>query len=143
MDFSPAKIINSVAFKTFGADKLFQYELLHDYAPKTTWLQTMDEIDQFLTQFAEDDMLVLKPRRGSSGQGVIVCRKSNYDPELIDTHRLAQRGYLGQEFLDTSAGIPGITQQTHDLRIITMIDTIVLCHVRTPPSGSLIGNTHT
>lgn len=141
-NFGSAKIINSVLFRTFGADKFKQYELLRDFFPETRFLETKEDVVDYVDSFKKEELIVLKPCRGASGSGVIVARAGDFSIEQIDQVRLGRKGYLGQYFMDTSIGIPGVANGTHDMRIMTMIDKIVLCHVRIPVEGSLIGNTH-
>lgn len=137
-----ARIVNSPAFKQAYGDKYLQYQRLEKFFPKTTKPTSKDEVAAYLKNFNNEDIVVLKPCRGSSGVGVVVSPAGEVQIEALDQQRLETGGYLGQDFLDTSSGIPGITTGTHDLRIMTMVDTVVLCHVRTPPENSLIGNTH-
>lgn len=139
---SPAKIINSPQFKLFGSSKMNEYELLKNFFPTTTLLIDMKSIKDYVSNREDDEIIVLKPVSGSSGKGVIVSEKKLINYDDIDQDRLSKAGYIGQDFIDTSAGIPNLTKGIHDLRIMTMIDTIVLCHIRTPEDASMIANTH-
>ena len=50
-------------------------------------------------------------------------------------------GAILQEFIDTKAGIPGVCDSYHDLRIAVMNGgAIALTHVRIPEPGSFIAN---
>src|SRR6185436_9953431 len=48
--------------------------------------------------------------------------------------------YLIQEFIDTSAGVPGIVEGIHDFRIVAVSGEPVVCYVRTPPPGKKLAN---
>lgn len=141
-DPSPAKIINTPAFRELCADKNKQKIFLSEFFPITTTLHNLREIEDYLESKDVDELVVLKPISGSSGSGVIIDRKNQVDLSDIHTEALESEGYIAQQFIDTSKGIPGIIESTHDLRIITLGNTVVLCHVRTPQDGSLISNTH-
>ncbi len=141
-DPSPALIINSVSFKSFGGDKIEQYKLLESFFPNTKFLPDIQSVKKYVASKNNDDMVVLKPVKGSSGEGVVISPKESVNYSEINKELLESSGYMGQEFIDTSSGIPGITTGIHDLRIITMINDIVLCHVRTPEDSSKIANTH-
>jgi glutathione synthase/RimK-type ligase-like ATP-grasp enzyme len=79
---------------------------------------------------------VFKPVKGAEGIGVSIERKSLFEnPKApLDFPSLLS------EFLDTSAGIPGIVDGIHDLRVALFDGEMIYSYVRTPPTGSMLAN---
>ncbi|MBI4023153.1 hypothetical protein HY375_03240 [Candidatus Berkelbacteria bacterium] len=139
-DPGPAVITNSPTFKWFCRQKSVTYDYLPDVSPATFYVEDQSGLARALDMLP-GNRVVLKPDAGLSGIDVSITEKVEAN-SLPDIDRLLRGGLIVQEFLDTSAGIPGITESTHDLRIITINNEISLIHVRTPAPGSLVANTH-
>ena len=137
----PAVIRNTSEFKELCNSKIETYKYLKEFFPKTFIAFSKEEILSLLKEI-ETDKIVLKPNRGKEGDDVLIFSKSEINLDLVKEEKLHKDGFLVQEFIDTSAGIPNIATSYHDLRIITFGDKISLCHVRQPQDGSLISNYH-
>ena len=117
------------------------YNYMPKFFPKTYLALNKKELLQSIKKI-KTDKVVLKPNRGKNGEGVYIFDKANFNINLISKEKLYDNGFLIQEFIDTSTGIPNIVNSYHDLRIITHGDRISLCHVRQPQKGSLVSNSH-
>ena len=139
-DRSDVVITNTPEFKDFCI-KINTYDYMPQFFPKTFLVKNLEEIKEALTKI-KTEKVVLKPNRGSNGDDVYIWNIDEFDLNLIPNDKLEDQGFLVQEFIDTSFGIPGIATSYHDLRIITHGDKISLCHVRQPIPGTLVSNSH-
>lgn len=83
------------------------------------------------------DVLVLKPVDGSRGNGVWIGKREEFNASCFDetyTH------YILQEFIDSSAGIPGLFSGRHDLRLILAQEVPILSFVRIAQEGTYLAN---
>lgn len=132
-EISP-KVLDCAAFKRLCYDKNKLYEILGDLMPKSIRISATDKLLAALSEFNPDQMAVLKPASDFGGKGIYIDYPRNLEKIGIE------REHVLQEFVDTSKGIPGITDRHHDLRIVIVEGEIVLAHVRTPKDGSLLAN---
>lgn len=124
-------IINHPELTDICQDKLKTYKLFEENIPETK-NYTESNLDQMLEKY---DKVVLKPRYGSSGEGIkiisSVSELNEFNPE---------EDYLVQKFMETDGadwlGIEG----PHDVRIFVINGEIVGSHVRTPGEDSLLSN---
>ncbi len=130
------KTLNARSFKLLCNDKNATKELLGDFMPKSFAIQNSEELRLALQWWGKRTLAVLKPAKGMQGEGILIDT-----PEKIALTPLdPSTSYVLQEFVDTSMGIPGITDRHHDLRIIIVNGQIILAHVRNPKEGSLLAN---
>lgn len=128
--------VNRRDFKILCWDKWKGYEEIGEYMPRTEILKSKDDLPVVLGKL-ETETVVLKPFSGLKGIGIYIGPKNGaYDFELNKKYKL----YIAQEFVDTSGGIPGITEGLHDLRLAIVNGKVVWSHVRVPPEGSLKAN---
>lgn len=124
---------NAAGLVEIANDKLNTAAAFPDFSPVTlaitpeTWTETLAAVP--------GTMAVLKPQFGGGGIGIHVDRKEN-----LQLHMIEDAPYFVQEFLDTSGGIPGITDGPHDFRALIVDGEITQCLLRTPPSGSYLAN---
>ncbi len=130
------KTLNNRVFKLLCNNKNATKKLLHDFMPKNYVVMSSEELQDRLLEFDTTALAVLKPSKGMCGKGVIIDTPANLASAAIETGV----EYALQEFVDTSRGIPGITDTHHDLRIIIVNGEVLLVHVRTPKAGSLLAN---
>lgn len=141
-DFNRSNVVitNTPEFKDFCLKKN-TYDYMPQFFPKTFFTKSLDQIKEALTKI-KTEKVVLKPNAGSNGDDVYIWDIDEVDLNLIPKDKLEDQGFLVQEFIDTSLGIPGIATSYHDFRIITHGDKISLCHVRQPIPGTLVSNSH-
>ncbi|MFC1687142.1 RimK family alpha-L-glutamate ligase [Patescibacteria group bacterium] len=77
---------------------------------------------------------VYKPIDGFEGKGIVITDKN------LLIAKLRKCDGLLEEFLDTSKGIPGLTQSYHDVRMTIMDGKLVQTYIRIPKKGSLLAN---
>lgn len=126
-------VFNHADLREVCTNKMTMYNRFQEFCPFTQLVQNMNEylsaLGTISTNFA-----VVKPVEGFEGHGV-----------FIDTPQKLQHAdvafpALVQAFIDTSAGIPGIVESYHDLRIALFDGEILYSYVRTPPPGKLTAN---
>lgn len=124
-------------------DRLYQlcwskektYEVLGDFHPKSVLVRDETELDDALITIPGDKIAV-KTLTGSSGLGVYVGSKTDVHTE----QELLRYPLLVQEFIETSGGVPGITDSRHDIRVVLLNGEPVVATLRTPPEGELKSN---
>lgn len=115
------------------SDKQKTYEYFSEYSPQTWYVDTKEKYHSVLSGLT-DKMVVCKPPDGYEGIGVKIGKAD----ELVQQE--PSLPLLVQTFLDTSAGIPGIVDGYHDLRVAVFDGEILYSYVRTPPPGKLTAN---
>jgi glutathione synthase/RimK-type ligase-like ATP-grasp enzyme len=133
---SNLKVFNNREFKLLCWNKWLGYKEIGEYMPKTFWVGDKDSLAKVIPQI-KTDWIVLKPFNGLKGIGIFIGPKE----EAINFEFIGKDPkYIAQEFLDTSRGIPGITNGLHDLRIAVVNAKVVWCHVRVPIEGTFKSN---
>ena len=79
-------------------------------------------------------IVAAKPPAGACGRGVVIAPRDEL-PAKVTEYPL-----LVQAFIDTSRGIPGLVESTHDLRVVVVGGIVAFALVRTPAQGSLVAN---
>ncbi len=138
---SPAIITNTPEFRNLCGPKINTYRYMPQFFMPTYIAFSEEELVDAIAKITTTKV-VLKPNSGQNGDDVFIFNKNEVDLSVIPKDKLKEKGFLAQEFIDTSRGIPNIINSYHDLRIITHGDNISLCHVRQPAEGSLLGNSH-
>ncbi len=125
-------IINDPAFSMHAGSKLEVSRAFKEYAKPYYPVSSRSELAEAL-DLIPGEWAVLKPDRGNSGEGVLIGKKSEF---------LAFDSFpaILQEFVDSSAGIPGVMTGLHDLRLIYSDETLVYAYYRTPKTGSYLAN---
>ncbi|MBT3817500.1 MAG: hypothetical protein HOE80_03575 [Candidatus Magasanikbacteria bacterium] len=132
------QIINQVEFDELCIDKIKTHEAFPDISPKTGYIHSYQA---FIEQIQEwgmeaDDIIVLKKNFLLEGRGVFILPIKEVTKDLYKDWD----DILIQEFLDSSAGIPGIVEGIHDLRVTVVNGKAINSFVRTPKEGSYVAN---
>lgn len=127
-------LINEPALDEICTNKWRTYQMFKTHCPRTELIEDPGRLSDAISHFAGGTRLVAKPRDGEEGRGIVIGT-----PEEI-RHATLDFPLVLQEFLDTSAGIPGINVRTHDFRINIVNGNIILAFCRTPPPGGLLAN---
>lgn len=128
-------VLNNPELRNLCWDKHASYELLHDFHPKSIIADNLDELDNALADLP-GELVAVKNLSGNSGQGVFVGLKKDF---VFEDHPFIFP-VQAQEYIETSAGVPGITDKRHDVRVVLANGEPVLSTLRTPPEGSLKSN---
>ena len=123
--------LNHLELEQVCDDKLLTFNIFPDLSPRTFVVNDFYEL-QRVVNYIRSDKIVLKPRFGSYGRGVVV----------LDKRRLTngiKKDTIVQEFVDSSKGVLNI-KKVHDFRIIVIDGKINHAYLRIPKNGSLICN---
>lgn len=128
------QVLNVFTIRDICNDKVKTYQTFPEYAVPTYPI-TRETMEHALEQIATDT-IVIKPNCGEEGKGIIICSKAELTPEQISQ----SEPMAIQPFIDTSGGVPGLSQDKHDHRIILSNGEIISSYIRTPAEGSLLAN---
>ena len=128
-------IVNAPQLDRLCKDKMLAALFFPEYSPSTIEVASKEELLRAVFRMSSRKV-VIKPVRGQEGEGVRILLKS----EVKKLELAFKEPFIVQEFLDTSAGIKGITTGTHDLRVSVMNGEIVETFVRMPKKGGLVAN---
>jgi len=109
------------------------YEVLGEFHPKTLRVDDKVALANVLSQ-VPGETVVLKELEGSSGDGVFIGDKT----EALNSG--LKFPVIAQEFIETSAGVPGITNKRHDVRVVLANGEPIAATLRTPPEGGFKSN---
>lgn len=123
-------ILNDPDVADLCQDKMKTYRRFQDYIPETEKAYR-ENVEKMLEK---EDKVILKPRYGSSGEGIQVIESvEDYDAE--DPEKV-----LVQEFVEDAA-IPNLdVEGPHDLRILIVNDEVVGSYLRIPGEDSVLSN---
>jgi glutathione synthase/RimK-type ligase-like ATP-grasp enzyme len=127
------RVFNAREVDSFCTNKWLMYQKLTKWCPQTLYVTNQAELEQALANITTDKVVV-KPVDGAEGREVHIGPKA----ELVGL--MPTFPVLVQAFLDSSGGIPGIVEGTHDFRIAVFDGEILYSYYRTPPAGSLLAN---
>src|SRR3989344_2270343 len=126
--------INRAGLAKICRSKYRTYQVFKKDHKQTCFFNTRSECAACLRKI-RGEQIVYKPNDGFEGRGVVVGSH-----QFVRKHITSYKNGIVQEFMDTSAGIPGLVISTHDLRVIIMNGKPVESFFRIPPHGSLIAN---
>lgn len=132
-----ALVVNRKDFELLFTDKAYMASIFPHLFPKTYVAQRADQARAVAARLP-GEMIVAKPLFGYGGEGVLIGPRE-------DVLEKATGGpLLLQEFIDTSGGIPGITDSRSDLRVIVTgverAHKIILMYARETASGKMVSN---
>ena len=126
--------INDLNFTKLIDDKL-NTSLIFDKWSKKSWLIDKKEDLKFIVPYIKSRKIVLKPLSESGGKDIIIINKSN-----LSQIKKIEKPYIAQEFIDSSRGVPGVSQNMHDLRLVFVNDKLIYSYIREPKRGSFLAN---
>lgn len=128
-----ANIVVAPEMEEICTNKTRTCELFEEFCPKT--IEVHDEKDlESAIEGISTPFVVAKPLDAYGGTGVMIGPKEEI------RHKVSSFPYLIQAFIDTSMGIPGITEGRHDFRILIIQGEIASTLLRTPKPGSFVSN---
>lgn len=128
-----SRLLNNAEMNRICVDKRATIEMFPDLSPKTIEAKSRQELETALSDWPSP-MVVAKPVDGAEAQGVVI---GSPETVLAAKHEFP---LLVQQYVDTSAGIPGIIDGVGDLRTILVDGEIALTYARRAKEGSLISN---
>lgn len=109
------------------------YEVLGEFHPKTIEVNSEPELEPAINN-VPGEIVAVKELEGSSGDGVFVGSKQD---ALNSGLKLP---VIVQEFIETGAGVPDITNKRHDIRVVLANGDPIAATLRTPPAGGFKSN---
>lgn len=130
-----AFVLNNPKLRSLCSDKHAAYELLQEFHPHSIIANNPEELRRAISELPGERVAV-KPLQGNSGKGLFVGLKA----DALHQGEPLTFPVQVQEFIETSAGVPGITAKRHDIRVVLMNGEPILSTLRTPPEGGLKSN---
>ncbi|WEL23753.1 ATP-grasp domain-containing protein [Candidatus Nanohalovita haloferacivicina] len=112
-------ILNDPELEELCKDKLLTYERFLEMMPETRPFSE-ENVREMLEEYGK---IVLKPCYAFGGKGIHIVDDEEDLPEI-------EEDYIVQRFIDSSAGIEGIVEGTHDLRGIVVNGELKAGYVR-------------
>lgn len=131
-------VINHPDLERFTDDKIKVANFFSDISPKTKAINSYKEFKEIINEWrvSPEEKIVIKKNFLYGGHGINILPLQEVRDSLYEDWQ----GILVQEFIDSSAGIPGIVEGLHDIRITSINGEPVFTYVRTPASGSFLAN---
>lgn len=127
--------VNQLKLAEICRNKLLTYKNFSQYMAPTYPIDANNW--EAVLQKITTNKVVLKPQTGMEGNGIIITEKTQFNYAQLDAKH---EPYLAQEFLDSSAGIPGLVQGLHDLRLYIFNGQAKIAEYRQPKPGGLLAN---
>lgn len=128
-------VLNDPEFDALCRDKMETYRLFPDLIKKSVELTA--ENWQVAIAELQTDLIAFKPLYGEGGEGIIFKTKTEFSWDQLPL----DEPYLAQEFTETIAGIPGLCEGRHDLRVVCINDTPIMSFARLAKEGNYRSNT--
>jgi glutathione synthase/RimK-type ligase-like ATP-grasp enzyme len=126
--------INKLTFTQLIDDKLTVSLLFSKWCKKNFLIENKNDLKKYLPKI-KTKLAVLKPLIESGGKGIQIANGK----DLLAKANIG-RTYLLQEFIDSSKGVPGLSRQMHDLRLVFINDKVIYSYIREPQAGSYLAN---
>ncbi|MDQ1283840.1 MAG: ATP-grasp protein [Patescibacteria group bacterium] len=126
--------INDLCFTRLIDDK-FITSLLFSKWSKRSWVIKNNTDLKMTLKNISSSKLVAKPLSESGGNGIFIIEKKKYGelPKINSP-------YIVQDFIDSSRGVPGVSQKMHDLRLVFINNKLMYSYIREPQEGSFLAN---
>jgi glutathione synthase/RimK-type ligase-like ATP-grasp enzyme len=128
-----ASVLNKREMDIICRDKMRSYALFADLFPRTLLADDAPAAQEALASMGTPTV-VLKPSDGWGGSKIWI------GPKEDAMEHVQPFPVMIQEFIDTSAGIPGYPNLKHDFRMIIMNGHPLFTFLRVPKEGSLVSN---
>jgi glutathione synthase/RimK-type ligase-like ATP-grasp enzyme len=125
--------INDLRFTQIIDDKFLTSKLFSEWSKESFIVKNNTELQKTL-KYIKTTRVVIKPISESGGKGILIISKSAARKLTLNDE------YIVQEFIDSSHGISGITDGTHDLRLVFVNEKVVYAYIREPKKGNLLAN---
>ena len=126
--------INPAILQKIGMNKIEMYKHFADLQPDSVVCEKKTEVKAAFSAI-DGDKVVVKEPEGCGGKQVYIGPKDKVLRQIPESFPV-----LVQEFLDTSAGIPGYISGVHDVRISICGGEFIGFYVRSAKAGSYHSN---
>lgn len=128
------RFINNLQFTRIMNDKIITSLIFHKWSKKSWIVNNPEKLKNTLLKI-KSSKFVIKPISESGGRDVQVLEKK----EALEKVTFGN-DYLIQEFIDSSCGVPGVSDCMHDLRLVLVNDKLVYSYIREPKEGGYLAN---
>jgi glutathione synthase/RimK-type ligase-like ATP-grasp enzyme len=125
--------INDLNFTKIVDDKFVTSLIFPEWSKKNWIIKSSKDLEKILPQL-KTSKIVIKPISESGGKGVHIIEKSQVQTIDLDGENIVQ------EFIDSSCGVPGVSNKMHDLRLVYVGDKLIYAYIREPKEGSYLAN---
>lgn len=125
--------LNDLNFTKLIDDKFLTSLIFSKWSKKCWYISSQSELESILPSI-ETKKIVVKPVGDSGGRGVFIVDKNDLSNVEFTQETIVQ------EFIDSSQGIPGICESTHDLRLVFVGEKLIYAYTREPQTGSFLAN---
>lgn len=128
------RFVNSLRFTRIMDDKLITSLIFHKWSKRSWIVNNQEKLKNILPKI-KSQKFVVKPISESGGKNVQILDKEEALEKIIFGD-----DYLVQEFIDSSSGVPGVSEEMHDLRLVFINDTLSYSYIREPEKGNYLAN---
>ncbi|MFH0968898.1 MAG: ATP-grasp domain-containing protein [Patescibacteria group bacterium] len=128
------RFINSLRFTRIMDDKLITSLVFHKWSKKSWIVNNQKKLKSILPKI-KSQKFVVKPISESGGKNVQILDKKEALEKIIFGD-----DYLVQEFIDSSSGVPGVSENMHDLRLVFVNEKLSYSYIREPEEGNYLAN---
>ena len=126
--------VNNLRFTRIMDDKLITSLIFHKWSKKSWIVNNQKKLRSILPRI-KSQKFVIKPIAESGGRFVQILDKK----EALEKVTFGN-DYLVQEFIDSSSGVPGVSEHMHDLRLVFINDKLSYSYIREPKEGNYLAN---
>jgi glutathione synthase/RimK-type ligase-like ATP-grasp enzyme len=130
------RVVNNRDFKILAWDKWQTYQKLERNMPLTFWVGQLENAKKLVSKI-RTEKIVVKPFNSLKGNDVYIGSKKDLS-KFVPMR--SGRNYILQEFVNTAKGIKGLTDGSHDLRVVIVNNKVVWSHIRVPKKGKFLAN---
>lgn len=128
--------INNLRFTCILDDKLITSMIFRKWSKKSWIVNNSEKLQKILPKI-KTRRIVIKPISESGGTNVQIIQKEKALEKMIFN---TNYNYIVQEFINSSFGVPGVSNCMHDLRIVFVNNKISYAYIREPKEGSYLAN---
>ncbi|PIP28012.1 MAG: hypothetical protein COX29_03390 [Candidatus Moranbacteria bacterium CG23_combo_of_CG06-09_8_20_14_all_35_22] len=128
------RFVNSLRFTYVLDDKLITSMIFHKWSKKSWIVNNPEKLQKILPKI-KSRRFVIKPISESGGKNVQILEREEALEKVIFSN-----DYIIQEFIDSSSGIPRISENMHDLRLVFVNNKISYAYIREPAEGNYLAN---
>lgn len=131
------QFINSLRFTRIMDDKLITSLIFHKWSKRSWIVNNQKKLKSILPKI-KSQKFVVKPISESGGKNVQILDKEEALGKIIFGDDYDD--YLVQEFIDSSLGVPGVSENMHDLRLVFINNKLSYSYIREPEKGNYLAN---
>lgn len=128
------RFVNNLRFTRIMDDKLITSLIFHKWSKKSWIVNNQKKLKNILPKI-RSQKFVIKPISESGGKNVQIINKEEAQEKIIFGD-----DYLVQEFIDSTSGVPGVSDNIHDLRLVFINDKLSYSYIREPEKGNYLAN---